>query len=91
MQEEFAAEDFCTVVFDEFLCPGLPSENVSRHLVRLVYNVYPKMGKQRLESIMKTLQTACMQSEALRVAFGALEEKVNEVQTAMEVATTEAV
>jgi negative elongation factor B len=86
MYDEFSAEDFCTAVFDEFLCPGLPSENVSRHLVRLVYNVYPKMGKQRLESVMKTLQTACMQSETLRVAFSALEDKMNEANN-MEVVT----
>jgi negative elongation factor B len=77
MSEDFAAEDFCTVVFDEFFCPGLPQENVTRHLLRLIYNVYPKLCQQRLESIMKTLQPSSMQTEALRVSFSAVEDKIN--------------
>jgi len=84
MEEDFAAEDFCTVVFDEFLCPGLPQENVTRHLLRLVYNVCNKLGSARLESVMKTLQPSSMQTEALRVAFGALEEKINAIEAANE-------
>jgi hypothetical protein len=75
-----AAEDFCTVVFDEFLCPGLPQENVTRHLLRLVFNVCNKLGSSRLESVMKTLQPSSMQTESLRIAFGALEEKINAIE-----------
>ncbi|CAG0883204.1 unnamed protein product [Darwinula stevensoni] len=36
MAEEFAAEDFCTAVFDEFFCTNLGKENVCRHLLKLV-------------------------------------------------------
>jgi negative elongation factor B len=80
MEEDFAAEDFCTVVFDEFLCPGLPQENVTRHLLRLVFNVCNKLGSSRLESVIKTLQPSSMQTESLRIAFGALEEKINAIE-----------
>jgi len=82
MDEEFSAEDFCTVVFDEFLCPGLPQENVTKHLLRLVYSVCYKLGSARLESVMKTLQPSAMQNEWLRVAFGALEERINAIEAA---------
>jgi len=89
MEEEFATEDFCTVVFDEFLCPGLPQENVTRHLLRLVFNVCHKLGTSRMESVMKTLQPSSMQTEALRVAFGALEEKINAIEAASNANTAE--
>ena len=77
MADDFAAEDFSTVVFDEYLCVGLPQENVTRHLIRLVYNVYHKLCSSRLDSIIKTLQPASMQSEPLRESYSALEEKIN--------------
>jgi negative elongation factor B len=82
MEEDFGAEDFCTVVFDEFLCPGLPQENVTKHLLRLVFNVCNKLGTTRMESVMKTLQPSSMQTEVLRVAFAALEEKLAAIEAA---------
>lgn len=82
MNEDFSAEDFSTVIFDEYLCPGLPQENVTRHLLRLVFNVCHKLGAARLESVMKTLQPSSMQTELLRVAFSALEEKINALEEA---------
>ncbi|OXA60005.1 negative elongation factor B [Folsomia candida] len=82
IEDEFAAEDFCTVVFDEFLCPGLPQENVTKHLLRLVYNVCHKLGTTRMETVLKTLQPSSMQTESLRVAFSALEEKINAIEQA---------
>jgi len=84
MADEFCNEDFCTVVFDEYLCPGLPQENVTRHLLRLVYNVHHKLGTRRLESVIKTLQPSSMQTEVLRESFSALEEKINAMITAQE-------
>lgn len=77
MADDFAHETFCTAVFDEYLCPGLPQENVTKHLLRLVYNVHHKLGPSRLENIMKTLQPSSMQNELLRCTFTELEQKLD--------------
>lgn len=82
MGEDFGQEDFCTVVFDEFLCPGLPQENVTRHVLRLVFAVCGRLGTARLESVIKTLQPSSMQTEGLRVAFTQLEAKINLLEEA---------
>lgn len=76
MVDDFTSEDFSTVVFDEYLCVGLPQENVTRHLIRLVYNVHHKLNSHRLESILKTLQPASTQSDILQESYLALEEKL---------------
>jgi len=82
MVDEFTSEDFSTVVFDEYLCVGLPQENVTRHLIRLVYNVHHKLNSHRLESIIKTLQPASTQSTILQESFEKLEEAIAASTTA---------
>lgn len=56
MGEEFVAEDFCTVVFDEFFYAGLTRDNVTRHLLKLLWYVYPKLPDSRLHTLVKALQ-----------------------------------
>ena len=53
MRDEFDAEDFCTVVFDEFFLALIANDNVVRHLLRLLKFVHTKVSSTRLENLMK--------------------------------------
>jgi hypothetical protein len=65
MREDFDAEDFCTVVFDEFFFTLITSDNVVRHLLRLLKFVHTKVSPTRLENLMKlTEPTATASSSA---------------------------
>lgn len=61
MSEDFEAEDFCTVVFDEFFTSST-SDNFVRHLLRLLWFVYPKLKATRLENLMKLTEPAVASS-----------------------------
>jgi len=56
MSDEFSNESFCTVIFDEFFLAGLARDNVTRHLLKLLWYIYPKLPSLRLHSLLKTLQ-----------------------------------
>jgi hypothetical protein len=56
MTEEFTAEDFCTVIFDEFFFAGIARENVIRHLLKLLWYTHAKLPAGRLETLVKALQ-----------------------------------
>lgn len=56
MADEFSNESFCTVIFDEFFLAGLGRDNVTRHLLKLLWYIYPKLPTARLHSLMKGLQ-----------------------------------
>lgn len=56
MGDEFTTEDFCTVICDEFFYAGISRENVVRHLLKLLWYVYPKLSTTRLHTLMKVLQ-----------------------------------
>jgi len=58
MKDEFEAEDFCTVVFDEFFFTLIGSDNVIRHLLRLLWYVYSKISTVRTENLMKLTEPA---------------------------------
>lgn len=53
MREDFDAEDFCTVVFDEFFFTLISSDNIVRHLMRLLWFVHTKVSSTRLDNLMK--------------------------------------
>ena len=53
MREEFEAEDFCTVIFDEFFFTSITADNFVRHLLRLLWFVHPKLSRSRLENLLK--------------------------------------
>ncbi|UYV82826.1 NELFB [Cordylochernes scorpioides] len=55
MADEFATEDFCTVVFDEFFFVGL-HENALCHCIKLLYHIFPKLPPSRLEVVMKQIE-----------------------------------
>lgn len=48
MRDDFEAEDFCTVVFDEFFLTLITNDNVVRHLLRLLKFVHTKVSPTRL-------------------------------------------
>jgi len=53
MRDEFDAEDFCTVVFDEFFHPLIAHDNIVQHVLRLLKFVHTKISPTRLENLMK--------------------------------------
>ncbi|KAG8178887.1 hypothetical protein JTE90_018576 [Oedothorax gibbosus] len=67
--DEFAAEDFCTVVFDEFFLTGLAKESVVRHILKLLTYVYTKLPPSRLDGVMKALQPCAQHYESIQPAF----------------------
>ncbi|KAK3912854.1 Negative elongation factor B [Frankliniella fusca] len=82
MGEEFAAEDFCTVVFDEFFSSGLTRDNVTRHLLKLLWYVYPKLPASRLHTLVKALQPSSQQNEAVHRLYDALTERIGSEEAA---------
>lgn len=56
MADDFATEDFCTVVFDEFFFTNINRENVMRHVIKLVWYIHPKLPPARLDTLQKALQ-----------------------------------
>ena len=65
MRDDFEAEDFCTVVFDEFFLSLINNDNIVRHLLRLLKFVHTKVSSKRLEDLMKlTEPTASASSSA---------------------------
>ncbi|KAK9718157.1 Cofactor of BRCA1 (COBRA1) [Popillia japonica] len=75
--DEFAAADFCTGLFDEFFFAGLQRDNVARHLLKLLWYVYPKLPHSRLHTLMKALQPTHQHSEKVHSLYQALQEKIN--------------
>ena len=58
MKDEFEAEDFCTVVFDEFFFTLIGTDNVIRHLLRLLWYVYAKISTVRMDNLIKLTEPA---------------------------------
>ncbi|RWS31152.1 negative elongation factor B-like protein [Leptotrombidium deliense] len=80
MCEEFANEDFCTVVFDEFFLTVLPQSNVAHQLIKLLWHIYSSLPPHRLDSLMKTLSSFQLYNETSRTALQKLQEKVADHQ-----------
>uniref|UniRef100_T1J7M6 Negative elongation factor B n=1 Tax=Strigamia maritima TaxID=126957 RepID=T1J7M6_STRMM len=76
LADEFGAEDFCTVVFDEFFFTAITRENVLRHLLKLLWYIYPKMPPNRLELLMKALQPASQHAETVHILYQLVSEKI---------------
>lgn len=53
MVDEFSNEDFCTGLFDGFLFVGLTRDNVTKHILKLLWYVHGKMPQHRLKTLMK--------------------------------------
>lgn len=77
MADEFSAEDFCTVIFDEFFLTGMSRDNVSRHLLKLMWYVHAKLPPNRLHTLMKVLEPSAGQLDSVHELYRALQDKVN--------------
>lgn len=79
MADEFANEDFCTGLFDEFLISGLSlsgRDNVIRHLLKLMWYIHNKLPAVRLTSLMKALQPTSLQNENVHILYNSLQERI---------------
>lgn len=75
--DEFQAEDFCTALFDEFFSVGLQRDNVTRHLLKLLWYVHQKLPVSRLHTILKTVQPTHQHSEKVHNLYKLLQDKIN--------------
>lgn len=80
MGDEFTAEDFCTVIFDEFFYAGLARENVIRHVLKLLWYVYPKLPTARLHTLIKVLQPTSQHNESVHTLYETIQEKIGSQQ-----------
>lgn len=53
MADEFSNEEFCTGLFDGFLFAGLSRDNVSKHIMKLLWYCHAKINRTRLNTLMK--------------------------------------
>lgn len=89
MAEDFAQEDFCTVVFDEFFlgCLSGPSGTGAgtsgggpvRHLLRLLWHVHLRLPPTRLHGLLKALQPLAQANESLRPTLQVLQDKAKDL------------
>ncbi|KAF4528434.1 hypothetical protein B566_EDAN013439 [Ephemera danica] len=83
MAEEFTAEDFCTVIFDEFFFAGIARENVMRHLLKLLWYTHSKLPAVRLDTLVKALQPTSLSAPELRTLYRNLQEKMESRQESL--------
>ncbi|CAG9123885.1 hypothetical protein JYU34_014377 [Plutella xylostella] len=80
LPDEFQGEDFSTVLFDEFFFAGLSKDNVTRHLLKLLWYIYPKLPETRIHTLMKALQPGTNHNSAVHKLYEELQQKIN-IQT----------
>lgn len=79
MSDEFANEDFCTVLFDEFLFAGLTRDNVTRHMLKMLWYVHAKLPPARLQTMLKALQPTVNHHENVHKLYESLQIKVGNI------------
>ena len=95
MKDEFDAQDFCTVVFDEFFFTSIQNDNFVRHLMRLLWFVHPKVDATRLENVLKLIEPSSFgtpeaANDLMCKEYAALKEKIDEhLRTMAEAASAE--
>lgn len=76
MAEEFTNEEFCTGLFDEFLFAGLTRDNVTRHMLKLLWYIHTKLPPGRLTTLMKALQPTAQHHESVHSLYNNLQERI---------------
>lgn len=76
MAEEFVHEEFCTGLFDEFLFAGLTRDNVTRHMLKLLWYIHMKLPSSRLTTLMKALQPTTQHNESVHTLYNGLQERI---------------
>ncbi|CAG4946986.1 unnamed protein product [Colias eurytheme] len=77
LPDEFQGEDFSTVLFDEFFFAGLSRDNVTRHLLKLIWYIHPKLPETRIHTLMKALQPGAQHNESVHKVYEALQQKLH--------------
>lgn len=77
MADDFAQEDFCVVVFDDFILPSISKENLMRHLLRLLWHIHHKLPPTRLETLMQSTAPNNEHSEAVHTTYQQLSDKIS--------------
>lgn len=78
MADDFAAEDFCTVVLDELFLTTIRHGNVAHHLMRLIHHVADKLPRDRLEILSKTISSLQLTNETTKELRTQVEAKIQE-------------
>ena len=80
--DEFENEEFATTIFDEFFLSGLPHQNTSHHVMKLVLHVAHKLSPSRTAEVLKSLSSCASidQNEVSKELHQVLLEKVQQVQ-----------
>ncbi|XP_054153940.1 negative elongation factor B-like [Oppia nitens] len=78
MSEDFASEEFCSVVFDEIYLPSLTYGNVVHHMMKLLYHIHQHLPQQRLDNTIKILESFSYMNENSKTLFQELQTKVKE-------------
>lgn len=76
MSEEFHTEDFCTGLFDEFLFAGLTRDNVTRHMLKLLWYVHSRLPAARLATLMKALHPTPQHNESVHALYSSLQDRI---------------
>lgn len=76
MADEFVHEEFCTGLFDEFLFAGLTRDNVTRHMLKLLWYIHMKLPPGRLATLMKALQPTAQHNESVHNLYSSLQERI---------------
>ncbi|KOB76540.1 Negative elongation factor B [Operophtera brumata] len=74
--DEFQGEDFSTVLFDEFFFAGLSKDNVTRHLLKLLWYIHPKLPDTRIVTLMKALQPGTNHNDSVHKLHETLQQKM---------------
>ncbi|XP_059484966.1 negative elongation factor B [Neocloeon triangulifer] len=78
--DEFSAEDYCTVIFDEFFFAGIARENVTRHLLKLLWYVHAKLPTNRLETLVKAVHPTSQHNTDVHLLYESLQAKLEALQ-----------
>lgn len=76
MVEEFVNEEFCTGLFDEFLFAGLTRDNVTRHMLKLMWYIHARLPSARLSTLMKALQPNAQHNESVHALYSSLQDRI---------------
>jgi len=77
MKDEFENEDFCTSVFDEFFFTCINVDNMTRHLMRLLWWIHTKLPPARISTLLKVAEpTSSGTGDAASNMFDALRDKM---------------
>lgn len=76
LPDEFQGEDFSTVLFDEFFFAGLSKDNVTRHLLKLLWYIHSKLPETRVVTLLKALQPGTQHNESVHKLYETMQQKM---------------